>query len=803
MDIFSRYSDFIQDFIYRSGWQDLRAIQVAAGDAIFNTDQNVLLCASTASGKTEAAFFPILTEFTEDPPESVGCLYIAPLKALINDQFIRLNDLCEEGHIPVWHWHGDVSSSHKKKLLKHPSGILQITPESLEALLMHKHSEVPKLFGDLRYVVIDEIHSLLRGDRGGQCMCLVQRLCRLSGANPRRIGLSATIGDPQEAGRFLAAGSGRGTVIPDIKAKGMRWRLSMEHFFNAAPQASDIIENPEKSAWAGGVPSASMRPAIGTSKTPADAGGALVSGGVPAAGGMRVDVSASGITKADVSVLRQTKADANPTDKAPLTADPGMGYIFEHTRGRKCLVFSNSREECEEVTTTLRAYCEYNHEPDRFLIHHGNLSTAFRETAEDEMRDDDSALTTCTTATLELGIDIGKLERAFQINAPFTVSAFLQRMGRTGRRGEPCEMWFVMREEHAEARDLLPDKIPWALLQGIALIQLYLEERWVEPPRRGRLPFSLLYHQTMSTLASGGEMSPAELASRVLTLAPFENVTRDDFRILINDLIAKDHIELTEERGLIVGLAGERITNNFKFYAVFQENEEYSVRCESQEIGTIVKPPPIGDRIAIAGHVWVVEEVDRTHHQVYCHMIKGRVPAYFGEEPGDIHTKILERMRQVLLETSDYPYLLKNAQARLMTARVDALHSGLGYRPLVCLGGSMYCLTPWLGSYAFLALERFLRIRCAKRLGLKGFNSVRPYFCQFTLGVSEQEFYKVLKEEMEVGIDPMELLYPKEVPVFDKYDDILPEELVRRGFAYGVLDIEGLKQRIGEWTEGI
>ena len=781
MDIFSRYSDFIQDFIYRSGWEDLRAIQVAAGDAIFNSDQNVLLCASTASGKTEAAFFPILTEFTENPPASVGCLYIAPLKALINDQFIRLNDLCEEGHIPVWHWHGDVSSSHKKKLLKHPSGILQITPESLEALLMHKHSEIPKLFGDLRYVVVDEIHSLLRGDRGGQCMCLIQRLCRLSGANPRRIGLSATIGDPKEAGRFLAAGSGRGTVIPDVQAKGMRWRLSMEHFFNAAPQASDIIENPEKSAWAGGVPSAAMRPAIGTSKPSAE-------------------VSSSSDKAADVAIVDLSRSAAQPTDKAPLTADPGMGYIFEHTRGRKCLVFSNSREECEEVTTTLRAYCEYNHEPDRFLIHHGNLSTAFRETAEDEMRDEDSALTTCTTATLELGIDIGKLERAFQINAPFTVSAFLQRMGRTGRRGEPCEMWFVMREEHAEARDLLPDKIPWALLQGIALIQLYLEERWVEPPRKGRLPFSLLYHQTMSTLASGGEMSPAELASRVLTLAPFENITREDFRILLNDLIEKDHIEVTEERGLIVGLAGERITNNYKFYAVFQENEEYSVRCESQEIGTIVKPPPIGDRIAIAGHVWVVEEVDRTHHQVYCHMIKGRVPAYFGDEPGDIHTKILERMRKVLIETCSYPYLLKNAQARLMTARVDALHSGLGYRPLVCLGGSMYCLVPWLGSYSFLALERFLRIRCAKRLGLKGFNSVRPYFCQFTLGVGEEDFFRILREEMDAGIDPMELLYPKEVPVFDKYDDILPGELVRRGFAFGVLDIEGLKQRILEWT---
>ena len=483
-----------------------------------------------------------------------------------------------------------------------------------------------------------------------------------------------------------------------------------------------------------------------------------------------------------------------------MAADPGMGYIFEHTRGKKCLVFSNSREECEEVTTTLRAYCEVNHEPDRFLIHHGNLSVSFRETAEDEMRDEDSALTTCTTSTLELGIDIGKLERAFQIDAPFTVSSFLQRMGRTGRRGEPCEMWFVMREEHAEPRDLLPDKVPWKLLQGIALVQLYLEERWVEPPRKGRMPFSLLYHQTMSTLAGCGEMTPAQLASRVLTLAPFKRITKDDFRILLNDLIEKDHIQRVDDGGLIVGLAGERITNSFKFYAVFQENEEYSVRCESQEIGTIVKPPPIGDRIAIAGHVWVVEEVDRTHHQVYCHMIKGRVPAYFGDEPGDIHTKILEKMRDVLTDTRTYPYLLKNAQARLATARSDSMHSGIGYRPLVCLGGNMYCLTPWLGSYSFLALERFLRIRCAKRLGLKGFNSVRPYFIQFSISVSPREFLEITQEEVRSGVDPMELLYPNEVPVFDKYDDILSAELVRKGFALGVLDVEEMKSRVLEWT---
>ena len=125
MDVFDRYAPFVQDFIYEHGWESLRGVQVAAAEAIFNTDDNVLLTASTASGKTEAAFFPILTEFWENPPATVGAIYIGPLKALINDQFLRLDDLCAEAGINVWRWHGDVSPSHKNRMLKHPSGILQ------------------------------------------------------------------------------------------------------------------------------------------------------------------------------------------------------------------------------------------------------------------------------------------------------------------------------------------------------------------------------------------------------------------------------------------------------------------------------------------------------------------------------------------------------------------------------------------------------------------------------------------------------------------------------------------------------
>jgi ATP-dependent Lhr-like helicase len=311
MNVFERYAPFIQDYIYRSGWQTLRAVQNAAGDAIFNTDENVLLTASTASGKTEAAFFPILTLLDEEPSRTVGVLYIAPLKALINDQFGRLNELCEEEGIAVTRWHGDAARSKKRKLLKKPSGILQITPESLESLLINRHMEIPSLFGDLRFIVIDEIHSLLRADRGLQTFCLIERLTKIAGVNPRRIGLSATIGNPELAGKFLAAGSGRGTVIPKFDGGKEVWRLGMEHFYNTAPQADE---------------------------------GKVVSAPTPAA--------------------------EEATDTAPKAADPGIGYIFEHTRGKKCLIFTNSREECESVCQYLRQYCEVNHEPDRFLIHH-------------------------------------------------------------------------------------------------------------------------------------------------------------------------------------------------------------------------------------------------------------------------------------------------------------------------------------------------------------------------------------------------------------------------------------------------
>jgi ATP-dependent Lhr-like helicase len=188
-------------------------------------------------------------------------------------------------------------------------------------------------------------------------------------------------------------------------------------------------------------------------------------------------------------------------DGEPLP-DPGYDYIYDSTKGRKSLVFSNSREETEYICATLRQIAERRGERDVFLIHHGNLSAAIREEAEAKMKDDEIEAVTCATVTMELGIDIGRLERVVQSGSPNTVSSFLQRLGRSGRRGDPPEMVMVFREEEPLPNAPLPHLIPWELLKAIAVIQLYIENRFIEPPIIRKCPFSLLFQQTISILTS-------------------------------------------------------------------------------------------------------------------------------------------------------------------------------------------------------------------------------------------------------------------------------------------------------------
>ncbi|MBQ9692818.1 MAG: DEAD/DEAH box helicase [Clostridia bacterium] len=766
-EVFSKFAPFIQEFIYRSGWTELRPIQTAAADVIFNTDKNLLITTPTASGKTEAAFFPILSDLYSNPVDSFGCIYIAPLKSLINDQFARMDELLDESGIPVVHWHGDVASSHKTKALKDPRGILQITPESLESMLINRSNDVIRLFYGLRYIVIDEIHTLMGSDRGYQIICQICRLSRMIGQSPRRIGLSATVGDVQSACDWLEAGSERETVCPRMPNEKLKWRLGMEQFYigtqgvaNPAPEGMNVASGQavsEISEVTGEIQNSSK-----TSEN-------------------NSEVQNGSKAPTNTSASENEKQSRAP---APIYTDPGYSFVYDSVKGKKCLVFANSREETEYITATLRQIASKRKEPDIFSIHHGNLSASIREEAELDLKNEEIVNTTCATVTLELGIDMARLERVIQIESPNSVSALLQRIGRSGRRDTPPEMMLVFREEMPIPATPLPQLIPWQLLQAIAIIQLYAEERFIEPPKRKKLPFSLMFQQTLSVLAACGELTPAALAGRVMTLPPFAEVSREDYRALLVSMIQNDFIERTETGGLIIGLAGERLTSSFKFYAVFKDSEDFTVRCGSDEIGTITSPPPVGDRFALAGRTWEVEELDVKGKLVFVRLVEGKMEISWPGDYGEIHTRILKRMKKLLEEDVTYPYLKPGAAKRLAEARALARRVSMLDFPIIPLGGYSYALFPFVGTRSFRVVRKVLA-RFKERFKLSAIDYERCYYITFRMerGSPAELYGAIIAELSSNEFDLESLAASGENPIFDKYDEFIPAELLRKAYA--------------------
>lgn len=203
-DAFGQLHRDVQRKLHDMGWTALNAIQVEAIEHLLGpAASDCVIAAPTAGGKTEAAFLPVLSAIADDPGGGVRAMYVGPLKALINDQFRRVEDLCARMELPVHRWHGDVSQTQRKALLTNPGGVLLITPESLEAMFILRATQMPRLFGRLAYVVIDEMHAFLGSVRGAQLISQLHRLRVRTGADPVRIGLSATLGDPQAARRWL------------------------------------------------------------------------------------------------------------------------------------------------------------------------------------------------------------------------------------------------------------------------------------------------------------------------------------------------------------------------------------------------------------------------------------------------------------------------------------------------------------------------------------------------------------------------------------------------------------------------
>ncbi len=714
---FDRYAPFIQDYIYRKKWTDLREVQVEACEAIMDTDKHVIIASGTASGKTEAAFFPMLTLLEQNPSRSIGILYIGPLKALINDQFERLEELLEDQEIPVWPWHGDVSQSVKKRALKNAQGVMQITPESLESLLMRNPGEAKRLFSDLRFVVIDEIHALMGEDRGLQVICLISRLEKMVGCKVRRIALSATLNDYKPAMEFLTAGSQTDAVAVGINSHKRTISLCAESF--------TIPEDEERA--------------------------------------------------------KEATKQYNE-------------FLYNICHDKKCLIFTNSRGKAEEVIADMKQIAEEKKEPDIFYVHHGSVSAALRQEAEHALRDQEGPTVAAATLTLELGIDIGDLDTTIQVGAPYTCSSFVQRLGRSGRRTGKSQMMFVNLYEGSEEKSF--DSLPWELIRSIAVIQLYLEERWVEPFKQKKKPFSLLAHQTLSTLMTYGELSPAELARKVLLLPAFRNtILQEEYKELLRYMIEKEYLQRMENGGIIVGLKGENITNHYSFYSVFQEEKTYHVIAKEGEVGTLTCCLDVGAVFVLAGQSWSVVSVDEEHMTIYVKRANAASTLSWMSTGGGIHTKVIKRMKQVLEEEKEYAYLRPNAMKLLKEAREYVREKHLLENMIVPSDPHTFCIYPWVGTKQIHTLEKLLSCGLKEPLKVISVSNGEYYLCVRT-ELDVEEWISRLKEyEMDLN-NPDLVLKKEQAPFIDKYDGMVPEGLRRKAFLWNQMDVEGALQVI-------
>lgn len=238
----------IQRWVWEKGWPELRDVQERAIKPILAGERDVILAAATAGGKTEAAFLPICTRLVDEQTPSIRALYVSPLKALINDQFGRLEELCDSLQVPVHRWHGDVPATAKRKLLEHPSGILLITPESLEALFVNQGTRVGVIFASLGWVVLDEVHAYIGTERGRQFQSLLHRVELAIGRRVPRVGLSATLGDMRLAAEYLRPGEGGSVDCIEGTQGGQELRVQIRAYREPATAPADEDDDESLSA---------------------------------------------------------------------------------------------------------------------------------------------------------------------------------------------------------------------------------------------------------------------------------------------------------------------------------------------------------------------------------------------------------------------------------------------------------------------------------------------------------------------------------------------------------------------------
>jgi len=569
-------SEPIRKYIRDKRWESLRPIQAAAISKIITTDNNYILASRTASGKTEAAFLPILSK-TDFNQIGVQVLYISPLIALINDQFFRIEDLCKYLEIKVTKWHGEAKKSLKTDLIKNPNGIVLITPESIEAMFVNAPYNISTLFGNLKYIVIDEIHSFLGVDRGLQLMSLLSRIQHVNKAKITTIGLSATIGDNNY-----------------IEAKRLTGNIT---------ETKVLLDRTKKE------------------------------------------------TEAKFKYFNNSTAELS----LDLLKD-----LYKETCSNKVLIFPNSRGRTEEVAVKLRKISDRVNGHKYYYSHHSSVAKEIRESIEHFAKENErfNFCISCTS-TLELGIDIGTVDKIVQIDSTHSVSSLVQRIGRSGRRDG----------EKSIVNIYATDK--WNLLQSLACWLLY-KSGFLEPIKTAKKPYDILLHQLLSIVKQLSGCSKTDLIKMLKRNFAFKQIEEQDINIIIGEAIDSDYLEIIQ-REIILGIEGEKIVNSREFYSVFKTEPSFKVINSGKKIGDIPFSPQvkIDENILLAANIWKIKDIDIKGGKIFVARAKdGKKPMFFGGG-GNIHPRIREEMLRILKSMESYSELDENSNSILEELRYD------------------------------------------------------------------------------------------------------------------------------------
>lgn len=731
---YDRFHPLVRRWIHRQGWTELHDIQERAAAPILTGERDVILAAATAGGKTEAAFLPIATavagDWEEAPADGVSVLYVSPLKALINDQFDRLELLFDPLHVPVYRWHGDVSSSRKRNA-RDEGGLLLITPESLEARFIRQGWELAEWFATLRYVVVDELHAFIGTERGRQLQSLLHRVEMAVGRRIPRVALSATLGDFEVAAEFLRPGEGDDVVTIASERERQTVRLQVRGYEEKPPALADLDES---------TPSAS-------GKTPIE----------EVVAGDRVDIAR---------------------------------HLYETLKGGRHLVFANRRREVELYADLLRRLCEKEGRRNEFFPHHGSLSRDLREDAERRLRKGNQPTTIIATTTLELGIDVGAVESIAQIGPPPGVASMRQRLGRSGRRGDPAVLRIYVREPQLEPDSAPQDRIRSRLVRTAAMVEL-LAERWYEPPVAGALHLSTLVQQTLSLIAQFGELDAQQGFRALCRHGPFHSVNSRQYSKLLRDLGRSELIHQEHDGSLVLDIDGERLVDHYEFYAAFTSADEYRLVAEGETIGSLPIASPLtpGISLIFGGRRWRVVDVREEEKVVQLEPAKGgRPPSFLGSGGPEIHGEVRRKMFELYRSDAEPRYLSPGGHTLLRQGRNAFREMQLDERALIRSGDDVL-LFPWVGDRAINALM----LECRHREIEAGQEGPTLRLGGLRLEQARDHLQQVRSDGLS---DPVELAAALRNKRLEKHHRFLREDLLAADYASRHLDLEEAEQAI-------